>query len=155
MNVTIPIECEEGHQYLLKLTDCRNLPIDTTVEVVDITLASVGGFDVINNAGTLHKIASTLLYFLEENDVVLYFYCSKDPIKIRRNRVEVPYQEYRSMLFTSLFERIAYKHKARFINRQIVLKDNVYGDHYIHLMAKEQHTPMVARLEEQLNSFIK
>lgn len=39
MNIIIPIECQEGHQYLLKFTDCKNLPIDIDVEVVDVALS--------------------------------------------------------------------------------------------------------------------
>lgn len=81
MNITLPIECSEGHQYLLRLTDCRNLPIESTIEIIDIALISMSKIDVINNAGTLNRIASILFNFLEENDVILYFYCSKDPIK--------------------------------------------------------------------------
>lgn len=81
MNITLPIECSDGHQYLLKLTDCKNLPIETTIEIVDIALISMSKIDIVNNAGNLNRIASILFNFLEENDVILYFYCSKDPIK--------------------------------------------------------------------------
>lgn len=60
--------------------------------------------DIINNAGTLNRIASILFNFLDENDVILYFYCSKAPIKKRNTRDEMSYQQYRSCLFTSMFD---------------------------------------------------
>lgn len=73
MNITLPIECSDGHQYLLKLTDCKNIPIDSTIEIVDIALISMSKTEIINNAGTLNRIASILFNFLDENDVILYF----------------------------------------------------------------------------------
>ena len=54
MNITLPIECSDGHQYLLKLTDCKNIPIDSTIEIVDIALISMSKTEIINNAGTLN-----------------------------------------------------------------------------------------------------
>lgn len=155
MNITIPIECSEGHQYLLKLTDCKNLPIESTIDIVDIALISVTNVDIINNAGTLNKIAVILSNFLDDNDVVLYFYCSKDPIKLRKNRKEVSYQEYRSSLFSSMFNRTAKRSKMTYINKLVVLKDNIYGDHYIHLIAKTNFSNMIDELESHLNSLMK
>ena len=155
MNITLPIECSEGHQYLLRLTDCRNLPIESTIVIIDIALISMSKIDVINNAGTLNRIASILFNFLEENDVILYFYCSKDPIKKRYNRDEMSYQQYRSSLFTSMFERITRYHKGEFVNRSIILKDTVYGDHYIHLISKKKYFNKLDKLEAEINRFNK
>ena len=67
MNITIPIECQDGHQFLLRLTDCSNLPIELKIEIVD----------------------------------------------------------------------------------------NVYGDHYIHLMSKSKYSGMLDNLETKLNDFNK
>lgn len=155
MNITLPIECADGHQYLLKLTDCKNIPIDSTIEIVDIALISMSKIEIINNAGTLNRIASILFNFLDENDVILYFYCSKDPIKQRDTRGKMSYQQYRSFLFTSMFDRTTRHHKGEFINKSIILKDMIYGDHYIHLVAQSKHSDKLDKLEGELNTFNK
>lgn len=155
MNITLPIECSDGHQYLLKLTDCKNLPIKSSIEIVDIVLRSASKIDIINNAGTLNRIASILFNFLDENDVILYFYCSKDPIKKRNTRDEMSYQQYRSSLFTSMFDRTTRHHKGEFINKPIILKDMVYGDHYIHLIAHSKHSDKLDELKGELNTLNK
>lgn len=155
MNITLPIECSDGHQYLLKLTDCKNLPIETTIEIVDIALISMSKIDIVNNAGNLNRIASILFNFLEENDVILYFYCSKDPIKKKNARNQMSYQHYRSSLFTSMFDRTNRNLKGDFINKSIILKDTIYGDHYIHLIAQSKHSDKLEELEGKLNTLKK
>lgn len=155
MNVIIPIDCKDGHQFLLKLTDCRNLPIDTDIEIVDIALIDASRSFGINNAGTLNKIASILLNFLEDNDVILYFYCAKDPIRIRKGRREISYQQYRSRLFCSMFDRITIGYKNRYINKSIVLRDSTYGDHYIHLISKVEYSKIIEHIDGQLDKFNK
>lgn len=155
MNVTFAIECSEGHQYLLKLTECKNLPIEIDIKIVDIALVPVSKPDTINNAGTLNKIASILFNFLEENDVILYFYCSKDPIQQRESREPMSYQKYRSFLFTCMYNKTSKDHNDEFIHKQIVLLDQVYGDHYVHLITKSKYTQKINDLETSLNEFNK
>ena len=155
MNITIPIECQDGHQFLLRLTDCSNLPIELEIEIVDIALIDTAHSNTTNNAGTLNKIAAILFNFLDENDVILYFYCSKDPIKKRKNREDMSYQQYRSYLFCSMFDRITRCCKDSYVNKSIILKDNIYGDHYIHLMSKNKYSGMLDKLETKLNDFNK
>lgn len=155
MNITIPIECSDGHQFLLKLTDCRNLPIESEIEIVDITLIDVARTNITNNAGTLNRIASILFNFLDENDVILYFYCSKDPIKKSKNRADMSYQQYRHSLFCAMFSRITRHSTNCFVDKSIILKDNVYGDHYIHLMSKIEYLEMLDKLENHINEFNK
>ena len=155
MNITIPIDCEDGHQFLLKLTDCRNLPIEPGIEIVDIALIDASSVVGINNAGTLNRISLILLNFLEENDVVLYFYCAKDPIRIRTRKEGVSYQQYRSRLFCSMYDRVTNSHAGRFINKSIVLRDSTYGDHYIHLISKVEYSEVIESLEGHLSNFNK
>lgn len=48
MNITLPIEYSDGHQYLLKLTDCKNLPIETNIDrrnpAYQTTLSLIGSY---------------------------------------------------------------------------------------------------------------
>lgn len=155
MNITIPIECQDGHQFLLKLTDCENLPIESDIEIVDIALIDTAHSNTTNNAGTLNKIALILFNFLGENDVILYFYCSKEPIKKRKNKEEMSYQQYRHSLFCAMFNRITRLSGNIFVDKTIILKDNVYGDHYVHLISKIEYSEMLDQLENHINDFNK
>lgn len=141
MNFTVPIECSEGHQYLLKFTDCKSLPIGLDVEVVDIALSLASEIAIINNTGTLNKIASVIFNFLDDNDVILYFYCSKDDIIQRKTRQHISPQEYRSRLFSTMFDKITSKCKPGiFINKPVILRDETEGDHYLHFIAKSKYS---------------
>ena len=152
MNFIVPIECPEGHQYLLKFTDCENLPIELDMKVVDISLSSDSEMATINNIGTLNKITTIILNFLYENDVVLYYYCSKDVIIQRKNRGNLSPQQYRSKLFSALFDKIAKKHTGKkFINKPVVLRDKSEGDHYLHFIAKSIYSDKMDEYANHIN----
>jgi len=145
------IECSEGHQYLIKFTNCNNLPIVLDVEVVNIDLTLVSNNTPINNAGTLNKIALMVFNFLDENDVILYFYCSKEDINRRNNKTSITPQEYRSLLFSTMFEKITKTTKDKtFINKPIILKDQEWGDHYLHFIAESKYSEKMDSLKEQM-----
>ncbi len=154
MNFTVPIECSEGHQYLLKFKDCRNLPIELDIEVVDITLSLTSELSEINNPKTLNKITSVIFNFLEDNDVILYFYCSRDSIIQRQNRKELlSPQHYRSYLFSTMFEKATRNYEnSSFVNKSVILKDELEGDHYLHLIAKNKYSHKIGTLSEQIEN---
>ena len=156
MNVCIPIDCPDGHQYLLRFEYFENLPMNIDkelgVKVVDISLVSESEIATINNIGTLNLISTAVFNFLDENDVVLYYYCSKDAIYQRKNRKKIPPQQYRSKLFLALFDKIIEKYKRMdYINKPIIIPDISYGDHYIHFIAKSKHSDKLDNLADYMN----
>ena len=155
MKVSIPIDCPDGHQYLLRFEDFENPPMDIDAElgvkVVDISLVSESEVATINNIGTLNIISTTIFNFLDENDVVLYYYCSKDTIYQRTNRKKIPPQQYRSKLFLTLFNKIIKKYQERdYINKPIIIPDELYGDHYIHFIAESKHSDKLDKLADYM-----
>ena len=157
MRVSIPIDCPDGHQYLLRFEDFENLPVNIDAElgvkVVDISLISESEVATINNIGTLNLISTVVFNFLDENDVVLYYYCSKDAIYQRKNRKEIPPQQYRSKLFLTLFDKIVEKYQRGddYINKPIIIPDEIYGDHYIHFVAESKHSDKLDKFADYLN----
>lgn len=154
MNFTVPIECSEGHQYLLKFTDCKSLPIELDVEVVDIALSLASEIAIIkNNTGTLIKIASVIFNFLDDNDVILYFYCSKDDIIQRKTRKPMLPQQYRSQLFSTMFDKITKNcEPGAFINKPVILRDEAEGDHYLHFIAKSKYADKMDEFSKHMEN---
>ena len=145
MNFTVPIDCPDGHQYLFRFEDCENLLMDIDiklgVKMVDISLTSESELATINNINTLNRISTIIFNFLDENDVVLYYYCSKEPIYQRKNRKKIPPQQYRSELFLALFNKVIKKHQEKtFINKPVILRDISEGDHYLHFIAESKYS---------------
>ena len=54
-----------------------------------IPLISKSEVVTINDIKTLSLISTTIFNFLDENDVILYYYCSDDQIYQRKNREEI------------------------------------------------------------------
>ena len=147
-----PIDSPDGHQYLLRFGNFESLPIELDIKVVDISLISESEVATINNIRTLNQISTTVFDFLDKNDVILYYYCSDDPIFQRKNREEIPPQQYRSKLFLTLFNKIIRNHKEKsLVNKSIVLRDKSEGDHYIHLIAESKYSDKMDKLVNYMN----
>lgn len=79
-------------------------PNALTLTFYDVALIREGGNDTVDYK-LLHMVSHTLANFLEENDdAVLCFYCD-DLTEISRHHNEITPQEYRSRLFSRMFER--------------------------------------------------
>lgn len=155
MNVTIPIECQEGHLYLLELNSWKDLPVQSDIEVIDLALVTNDKISIINNPGTLNKIASILFDFLEENDVILYFYCSKSSINKSIKKENISNQQYRSILFSRMYDRVSTNYPSKYIHKPIILEDPEDGDHYIHLIAKKRHDDKLEAFEKEFDALRK
>lgn len=153
MNTTFPLTTKEGHKYLIKLSsfNADYIPDSIDIEIVDIVLELVEHSDQINNISTLSKIGRILLNFLEENDVILYFYCSKDDIY--KNKPDISAQEYRSILFSKIFERTT-KTLRDYENLKVTIKGH-NDHHYIHLIAKSKYKHHLENISDQLKSMNK
>ncbi|GGB84097.1 hypothetical protein GCM10007424_25140 [Flavobacterium suaedae] len=150
----IPLSTKEGHQYLIKLESFQPniLPEDITVPVINITIELVNEVVEINNIRTLLQIASEINRFADDKEVILYCYCDKGVIQKRKGKEHISNQQFRSMLFTKMFEK---QNQEKYINEKIIIKDVNQGDHYIHLFAKVQNKPTVEVIAQKLEEFNK
>lgn len=132
----IPYTTVEGFQYLIKFTEFNktHLPETFTLPIVDITIEVMINPIQINNGKTLFHFSSTIERFINENNVVLYFYCSDDPITKNKNRQHISDAQYRSNLFYKMFEKQNLDNN--FVCENIIIKDPKNGDHHIHLISR-------------------
>lgn len=136
LDKTIPYITEEGYQYLIRFTEFNSkyLPEEFTVPIVDVTIVVNGNLEKINTTKTLLKFSSIINEYLNQNDIILYFYCSDEPILKSSKRSAVSNAKYRSDLFYKLYEKQNFNYA--FICENIVINDVANGNHYIHFLSK-------------------
>ena len=82
----IPFETSEGYQYIVSFTEIQSIPKEYNIPLVSISIVLVSQNIETNSLKTLNKFIQIILAYLEQNDVIVYFYCDTAPIKIRKNR---------------------------------------------------------------------
>jgi hypothetical protein len=132
---TIPFISKEGHEYFIifdKIEE-KAIPDGVIKTIVDVTIA-IADNKGINNCHTLKQITSIIKSYLDENDVILYCFCDNKEIFRSIKHSHLTPQEYRSLLFTKLFDNLA---NEEYINKPIVITDDEQINHHIHLISKE------------------
>ncbi|MBQ0019659.1 MAG: hypothetical protein KBT39_03955 [Bacteroidales bacterium] len=134
----------------MELPEDLKLLIQDSVEVVEITLYRMKG---INHTPlkTLDKITDIIAKsFLENENAILYFYCD-DLAELPSVKKNIRPQEYRSRLFSSLFERYIRKNNlSDIINYPITIFDVEGVPMRIHLFARECHSKYVEIISNDL-----
>jgi len=150
----VPLTTRDGHHYLVKfslMTGIIDLPDTINVQIVDLVVSLING-DGINNASTLFHIAGIIKEYLDNNDVVLYCYCDRGGILKSEKRSSMSPEEFRSLLFSAMFNK---KAGDNYINHPIIIEDNVYGAHYIHLISTRKNQGQIEMIENELLKFKK
>ena len=141
----VPLITKEGHNYLISFSSFQteNLP-QITIPIVDLTI-SVENNVGINNGATLLQITSIIKNYLNENDVVLYCYCDNKAIIKSEKKADLTPQEYRSRLFSAMFEKDA---DVNFINSRIIIIGET--DNFIHLIAHKKNSAHIDLISKEL-----
>lgn len=132
MDISFDIDNGKGDQLRVALSyyDAETIqtltydPLTLSLIFYDVTLIRVSG-DKTVNLKSLKEICERLYRFLSENDsVVLCFYCD-DQTDVIRHDVDLTPQEYRSRLFSKMFEMyIKSKKITDYVNYIIKIDDN-------------------------------
>lgn len=149
LNQVIPLTTKEGHQYLIEFFIANELillPKSLNIKIANVAITLVSGLG-INNASTLFEISGIIKEYLNQNDVVLYCYCDRKEISRGVKKMSMSPQEYRSLLYSRMFDR---KSDEGFINKPIIIADEVYGDHYIHLISTKPNEEEIFAIEKEL-----
>lgn len=165
MDITIPVSSCDGRQFLIKLSSFSidGIPGSITeilkCEIIDIVLERVTDVDQNkqNSFGTLSIIFTVIWNFLEEHDVVLYFYCD-DRHEILRKETFISPQEYRSKLFTSMFNRKVSNMGSRYVNVPIILLSEEFDIQkkvFMHLIARGEHLDCLKLLKDEIKKLSK
>lgn len=119
----------------------------------DVSLVRKGGYGMVGY-NILMRIASILADFLKENETaVLCFYCD-GVTELERHNKKIPPQQYRSMLFSKMFDLYVHKyHEKEIVNYPIVIIDeDPWKSQYAHFICRKIHLGMIHSLKDILIS---
>lgn len=134
LELEIPFETEEGYQYLVSFREVTANQNDYNIPLVDVSIILMSSNIESNSFKTLNKFIEIIFNYLQENDVIIYYYCDVVPIKIRKNRkIKLSPQEFRFKLFSTLFSKIK---SDEFYLQEIISIDKTQNNHYTSLISK-------------------
>lgn len=144
---TVPYTTREGNNYLIKfeIFPCSSLPLSIEIPVIILTLVQVDKLEQ-NGHGFFKYLAQYVCEYLNEFDVILYYYCDHADIEMRKTRCFSP-QQYRNEIFWKVYESIPNNPLYRL---QIYIADNKYGDHYISLISQMKNQETLDKLKEEI-----
>lgn len=127
-------------------------PLTLTLVFYDVTLTRVEGNGYVGYK-VLFAVSDTLANFMSENDdAVLCFYCDAST-DVRRNHSDMLPQEYRSHLFSRMFEMYTRSHNITgLINHRVEVDDpnNERNRQFAHFICKKDYKEAVERLGQIL-----
>ena len=147
---------ENGDEYKLQFTtdrsgiiadeilDCIN---KEGIEVAEIGLGRVRGGSVTSNK-MLSLIEECIADFMHRHkNVVLSFFC--DFINfLPATKKNIPVQEYRSKLFSLMFERYASQHNLANFSHKVVEIEGVAENFYFHIISRKEHLKYAEMIAE-------
>lgn len=127
-------------------------PLTLTLVFYDVTLCRISGHGYVGYK-ILATISDVLAKFLAENeDAVLCFYCDAHTA-VQSNHEHLLPQEYRSRLFSRMFEMYVNSHElSGFINHRVEIIDpgNPEICQIAHFICRKEHEVAVADLGRAL-----
>lgn len=153
MDLSFDIKNAKGDHYMVALSyyDAESVrvfssdPLTLTLTFYDVTLVRKAGDGYVGHE-VLFAISDILAKFMEENeDVVLCFYCDAST-DVQRHHTNLLPQEYRSRLFSRMYERYMKTHKlSGFINHRVKIEDpdNPQNKQFAHFICREEHKEAV------------
>lgn len=154
MDISFDIYNDKGDQVRVALSyyDTESIqaftndPLTLTLVFYDVTLIRVSGEEPVG-VKTLKTICDVLFRFMNDNDnAVLCFYCD-DLTDIPRRNNELSPQEYRSRLFSKMFDMyVKSNNVAGIVNYCIKIEDATLP-RFAHFISSERYLPAVKLLE--------
>lgn len=149
----IPFSTEEGYEYLASFIKFTANGINYGIPIIDISIVLVNGEIEYNSFKTFSKFANIINDYLEQHNVILYYYCDTAPIKMRMTRKEnLSPQEFRSKLFSLIFEQ---RNLSNYILREIRINDSERGYDFTCLISHQNNTDKIQLIENDLLKFNK
>ena len=160
MKLTFSLRYGQTDEYLIRLSsvDLKDFlsaevaeSISRRVEVVEIGLERIRG-DRISNIRILMQIAEIIAHFFVQNDnVILYFFCD-DLNDVERRDMDISPQEFRSVLFSRMFERYAMAHGLYDIENTTICIDSSGWKNFIHFISRDGHKNLIDLLRADINN---
>lgn len=149
----VPFETEEGYQYIVSFREFPPSQMEYDIPLIDISITLISSNIEINSLKTLNKFIKIVLEYLEQNDVIVYYYCDTSPIKIRQNRKQTfSNQEFRFNLFLLMFNKMK---SEEFYLQDIIISDTENGNHYTSLISRISNKNKVELVKLDIEKFNK
>ena len=147
MNEVYIIHSDTGDEYKLQFTTDRSGVVSDEIldelslrgiEVVEIGLARSKGINV-TSPKVLAQIEECIAeVFLNHPNVLISFFCDFISL-VPRTKKKMPVQQYRSLLFTRMFEHYVSHHHIDGISNRVVAIEGVAETYYFHIIARNEH----------------
>lgn len=148
MNQEFVIQSDQDDEYRLRITsehigmlseDVLQELMSKGIQVIDIELERTKG-DSVTSPKVLAKIEECIAdVFLSHRDVMICFFCDFISLIPSSNKKNMSVQEYRSRLFSNMFERYINCHHISGIRNQVVTVKGIAEDYYAHVIVREEH----------------
>lgn len=163
MNYSFSISTKHGDEYRIMLIDAdisllsdnvQEAICNNCVDVSEIMIERISGGDSTAQE-VLHAITGRVAdLFAENENLILYYSCDDmNPIPSRNMKganKELSVQEYRSTLFSHIFDTYMYSHQVSGIsNTPIIIKGEGYAQ-FMHLIAREKHQNVVDIIKDDV-----
>ena len=146
MNEVYIITSESGDEYKLQFTTERSgiiadvlldLLVGNDIEVVEIGLARVKGQNVTSPL-VLARIEESIANIMQRHrNVILSFFC--DFIHVVPSKKKISVQEYRSRLFSAMFNRYVSQHHLHDYCNHVVEIEGVSEPFFFHVIYRKEH----------------
>lgn len=165
MDISFDIRNTEGDQIRIALSyyDSETIlnfssdPLSLTLVFYDVTLIRESGEGYVGYK-MLSAVSDTLAKFMEDNDdAVLCFYCDA-ATNVKRSHWKVSPQEYRSLLFSRMFDKCVETHGLTgFINHRVRMDvdSDPLNSQFAHFICRKEHESAVVKIGELLMSIEK
>lgn len=153
----------EGDEYRIMLVkaptgylseDVRKTLTENSVDIREIIIERKKGGNVTNQK-ILHKISNWIADCFAENENMILFYQCDDmnPIPSRNKKSsysKISVQEYRSRLFTRLFNTFIRTRQITGVFNYPIRIDGVGYSYFMHIIARESHKNIVKILNDDI-----
>lgn len=163
MNYSFSISTRQGDEYRIMLNDVdisvlaenvQQTIVEYGIDISEIMIDRVKGGESTAQE-VLHAITGRVADLFAENDnLVIYYSCDDmNPIPSRNMKganKELSVQEYRSALFSHIFDSYMYSHQVSGItNTPVIINGEGYRQ-FMHLIARNRHQAIVELIKDDV-----
>ena len=163
MNYSFSISTRQGDEYRIMFIDAdvsvlaeniQKTIVEQGIDISEIMIDRVRGGESTAQE-VLHAITGRVADLFAENDnMVIYYSCDDmNPIPSRNLRganKELSVQEYRSTLFSHIFDTYMYSHQVSGITNTPVIINGEGYKQFMHLIARAKHQAIVDLIKDDV-----
>lgn len=163
MNYSFSISTRQGDEYRIMFIDAdisvlaenvQQTIVEQGIDISEIMIDRVRGGESTAQE-VLHAITGRVADLFAENDnMVIYYSCDDmNPIPSRNMRganKELSVQEYRSTLFSHIFDTYMYSHQVSGITNTPVIINGEGYKQFMHLIARAKHQTIVDLIKDDV-----